>query len=188
MEHVIRPVRADEWRKARDIRLDALRDPAAPLAFLDTYEAAVGRPDEHWRERTAGVAEDRDGAHQFVAEAPDGSWDGTVTVLVERAGEDVRFGEAPVVDQTHVVGVYVRPEARGAGLADALFRAAVEWSWSLGGAPVQRVRLYVHERNARAAAFYRRAGFVPTGVGVPLEGDASGALEVEYEVRRPVTG
>ncbi|MFG3507746.1 GNAT family N-acetyltransferase [Streptomyces sp. NPDC047821] len=184
MEHVIRPVRADEWRKAREIRLAALQDPAAPLAFLDTYEAAVERPDAYWQERTAGAAEDSDGAHQFVAEAPDGSWDGTVTVLVERAGEDIRFGTAPEEDQTHVVGVYVRPGARGAGLADALFRAAVEWSWSLAG-PVRRVRLYVHERNGRAESFYRKAGFVPTGDSLPLEGDASGAREVEYEVRRP---
>ncbi|ORT58942.1 GNAT family N-acetyltransferase [Streptomyces sp. CB03238] len=187
MEHVIRPVRADEWRKAREIRLAALQDPAAPLAFLDTYEAAVARPDAHWQERAAGAAEDSESAHQFVAEAPDGSWEGTVTVLVERPGGDIRFGEAPVVDQTHVVGVYVRPEARGAGLADALFRAAVEWSWSLGGAPIQRVRLYVHERNERAAAFYRKAGFVPTGHSEPLEGDSRGARELEYEVRRPVT-
>ncbi|MEV3990734.1 GNAT family N-acetyltransferase [Streptomyces sp. NPDC049837] len=187
MEHVIRPVRADEWRKAREIRLAALQDPAAPLAFLDTYEAAAARPDEHWQERTAGAAEHSDSAHQFVAEAPDGSWDGTVTVLVERPGGEVRFGEAPVVDQTHVVGVYVRPGARGAGLADALFRAAVEWSWSLPGEPVQRVRLYVHERNGRAEAFYRKAGFVPTGESMPVEGDASGAREVEFEVRRPVT-
>ncbi|QGV79810.1 GNAT family N-acetyltransferase [Streptomyces ficellus] len=187
MEHVIRTVRADEWHRARDIRLAALQDPAAPLAFLDTYEAAVARPDAHWRERTAGAAEGSDDARQFVAEAPDGSWEGTVTVLVERPGGEVRFGEAPEADQTHVVGVYVRPEARGSGVAEALFREAVEWSWSLGGAPVRRVRLYVHERNERAAAFYRKAGFVPTGAVVPLDGDADGALEVEYEVRRPVT-
>ncbi|MET9803027.1 GNAT family N-acetyltransferase [Streptomyces sp. NPDC006368] len=187
MEHVIRPVRADEWRKAREIRLAALQDPAAPLAFLDTYEAAAARPDAHWQERTAGASDGSDSARQFVAEAPDGAWAGTVTVRVERPGADIRFGEAPAVDQTHVIGVYVRPEERGAGLAEALFRAAVEWSWSLEGAPIQRVRLYVHERNARAEAFYRKAGFVPTGASLPVEGDDSGARELEYEVRRPVT-
>ncbi|MDN3297361.1 GNAT family N-acetyltransferase [Streptomyces ficellus] len=189
MEYLIRPVRADEWRKAREIRLAALRDPAAPVAFLDTYEAAVARPDAHWRERAAVVAEGSDRAQQFVAEAPDGSWAGTVTVLVERPGGETRFGEAPKVDQTHVVGVYVRPEARGGAVAEGLFRAALEWSWSLVGAPIQRVRLYVHERNGRAEAFYRKAGFVPSGASLPVEGDGSGALELEYEVRRPpVTG
>ncbi|MFF8832205.1 GNAT family N-acetyltransferase [Streptomyces sp. NPDC015131] len=196
MDHVIRPVRAEEWREAREIRLAALQDPVAPVAFLDTYEAAVARPDEHWRERTAAAAVDGGSAvRQFVAEAPDGTWDGTVTVLVERAGEPTRFGSVPEADQTHVVGVYVRPRGRGAGLADALLRAAVEWSWSLdgragegGGADVRRVRLYVHERNGRAEAFYRKAGFVPTGESLPVEGDASGADELEFEIRRPVTG
>ncbi|MEU0274433.1 GNAT family N-acetyltransferase [Streptomyces sp. NPDC006307] len=185
MRYVIRSLRADEWRQARAIRLAALQDPAAPLAFLDTHENASAQPDDFWRGRTAGAAEGSDSARQFVAEAPDGSWAGTVTVLVERAGGDVRFGEPAKLDQTHVVGVYVRPEARGSGLAEALMRAGVEWSWSLEGPPVERVRLYVHERNARAAALYRKVGFVPTGESVPLEGDGDGALELEYEIRRP---
>ncbi|MEE1755534.1 GNAT family N-acetyltransferase [Streptomyces sp. SP18CS02] len=187
MEHLIRPVRADEWREVRDLRLDALRDPAAPVAFLDTYENALTRSDAYWQERTAAAAEGSQGAHQFVAEAPDGSWAGTLTALVERPDGEVRFGAAPGVDQTHVVGVYVRPEERGGGLADALFRAALEWSWSLAEPVVQRVRLYVHEGNPRAAAFYRKAGFVPTGESEPVPGGA-GARELEYEVRRPVTG
>ncbi|MFJ8585577.1 GNAT family N-acetyltransferase [Streptomyces sp. NPDC093595] len=187
MEHLIRPLRSDEWRKARDIRLAALRDPIAHLAFLDTYEAAAARPDEHWQERTAGAAEGNDGIRQFVAEAPDGTWDGTATVLVEHRGVESLFGDVPVVQQTQVVGVYVRPAARGAGLADALFRAALEWSWSLEGEPVQRVRLHVHEENARARAFYRKLGFEPTGAHMPEKDGHGGALELEYEVRRPVT-
>ncbi|WP_175408196.1 GNAT family N-acetyltransferase [Streptomyces sp. TRM64462] len=182
MSHLIRPVRAEEWREAREIRLAALRDPVAPLAFLDTYEAAVARDDAHWQQRTARGAEGRD-VRQFVAVAPDGVWLGTVTVLVERRGADVPFGEAAVVDQTHVVAVYVRPEARGSRVARDLFRAAVEWSWALREPFVRRVRLYVHERNVRAAAFYRKAGFEPSGRAVPMEGD-SGGLELEYEVLR----
>ncbi|MEU7278773.1 GNAT family N-acetyltransferase [Streptomyces sp. NPDC045431] len=185
MRYLIRSLRADEWREAREIRLAALQDPVAHLAFLDTYENASAQPDAFWRERTAGAAEGSDSVRQFVAETPDGGWAGTVTVLVERAGGDVRFGEPAKTDQTHVVGVYVRPEARGSGLAEALMRAGVEWSWSLDGPPVERVRLYVHERNTRAAALYRKVGFVPTGESVPMEGDSDGALELEYEIRRP---
>nr|MYU48324.1 GNAT family N-acetyltransferase [Streptomyces sp. SID7803] len=50
---------------------------------------------------------------------------------------------------------------------------------------LERVRLYVHENNPRAAAFYRRFGFVPTGgESVPMPGDPS-ARELEYEVERP---
>lgn len=185
MDYVIRPVRADEWRQAKELRLTALQDPAAPVAFLDTYEQSVRRTDDYWRERTAGGSEDGDGAvRQFVAEAPDGGWAGSVTVLVERPDGGAVFGEAASVHQTHVVGVFVRREARGAGVADELFRAALDWSWSLDDPPVERVRLYVHENNPRAAAFYRRIGFAPTGATVPMQGDPT-ARELEYALDRP---
>ncbi|MEU6062290.1 GNAT family N-acetyltransferase [Streptomyces sp. NPDC047097] len=198
MEHVIRPVRADEWRQARDFRLDSLRDPAASVAFLDTYEEAVSRPDSWWQERAAGVAEGSGLKRQFVAETPAGDWVGSLTVLVERAGVEVAYGTRPLVDQAHVVGVFVRPAARGRGVTEALFQAGVEWAWSLElppgggdggdgveGTRIERVRLYVHERNGRAEAFYRKVGFLPSGDGLPAAGDASGALELEYEVLRP---
>ncbi|MFI1400165.1 GNAT family N-acetyltransferase [Streptomyces sp. NPDC020681] len=182
MDYVIRGVRAEEWAKARELRLAALQDPVAHLAFLETYEQALERPDMFWQDRTA-MAADGIGARQFIAEAQDGRWTGTVTALVERPAGEVRFGEAAEIDQTHLVAVFVRPEARGTGVAEALFRAAVEWSWALSGPPVKRVRLYVHESNARAAAFYRRIGFVASGESVPVPGDPA-AREVEYEVLR----
>ncbi|MCX4824108.1 GNAT family N-acetyltransferase [Streptomyces sp. NBC_01142] len=185
MDYVIRAVRAEEWAKAREIRLAALRDPAAPLAFLETYEQAVEKPDPFWQDRTSAAAEGVV-SRQFIAEspdAPDGQWVGTLTVLVERPAGEVRFGEAAKMDQTHVVGVFVRPEARGAGVAEGLFEAALEWSWALEGPRIQRVRLYVHERNARAAAFYRRIGFLPSGDAVPMPGDPT-AWEREMEVLR----
>ena len=50
-KYVVRPVRAEEWVAVREIRLAALRDPAAPIAFLEAYEAAVARSEEFWRER-----------------------------------------------------------------------------------------------------------------------------------------
>lgn len=184
VKHEVRPVRAGEWRAVRELRLAALRDPDAALAFLETYEDAVARPDAYWRERTARAAEGSGAARQFVAVAPDGRWVGSVTALVERRGADVVLGEAPEEDQTHLVGVYLRPEARGAGVAEELLRAAVDWSWSLSDPLVRRVRLYVHERNERAAALYRKVAFRPTGRTLPVEGEP-GALEREYELRRP---
>ncbi|MFF9350697.1 GNAT family N-acetyltransferase [Streptomyces sp. NPDC014734] len=185
MEHVIRVVRADEWRRVKELRLAALRDPVAPVAFLETYEQGVAYSDAFWQDRALGGSEDGGGeVRQFVAVAPDGRWDGSVTALIERPDAEVRFGEAADVHQAHVVGVFVRPEARGAGLAEELFRAATGWAWSLGEPRIERVRLYVHEDNPRAAAFYRRIGFVPTGESAPVPGDPS-AREIEYAVRRP---
>ncbi|MFD6280118.1 GNAT family N-acetyltransferase [Streptomyces sp. NPDC060209] len=182
MDYVVRAVRAEEWQRAREIRLVALRDPAAPIAFLETYEQALAKPDVFWQERTAGAAA---GEHscQFIAEASDGLWAGTVSVLVERPAGEPGFGEVAEVDQAHLVGVFVRQGHRGRGVVDALFREAIDWSWSVTGRPLERVRLYVHEANARAAASYRRIGFVPTGRTLPMEGDPT-ALELEYEIRR----
>ncbi|MFB7919046.1 GNAT family N-acetyltransferase [Streptomyces sp. NPDC056061] len=185
MEHVMRVVRADEWRAVKELRLAALQDPVAPVAFLETYEQGAAHSDAFWQDRALGGSEDGDGeVRQFVAEAPDGRWDGSVTVLIERPDAGVRFGATADVHQAHVVGVFVRPEARGAGLAEELFRVATDWAWSLGEPPIERVRLYVHEDNPRAAAFYRRIGFVPTGKTEPVPGDPS-AREIEYAVGGP---
>lgn len=182
-EHVIRPVRADEWAKVKELRIAALRDPAAPLAFLETLEQGQGRADEFWQERAAGAAFGR-AVRQFVAEAPDGRWNGTATVLVEEGGTTDIFDGAIEQTQGHLVGVFVRPEQRGTGLTEALFEAALEWSWSLEEPVLERVRLFVHEDNARAGAFYRRFGFEASGKVVPMPTDPS-AKELEYVFARP---
>ncbi|MFD8986180.1 GNAT family N-acetyltransferase [Streptomyces sp. NPDC059564] len=180
-QHVIRPVRAEEWQRVKELRLAALRDPAAPVAFLETLEQGEGRSDEFWQERTEGGSRGR-GARQFVAEGPDGEWDGSVTLLGEGKGTVDFFGEAVAEEQGHLVGVFVREGARGSGLAERLFAAALEWGWGLEEPALERVRLFVHEDNARAAAFYRRYGFTPSGRVLRLE---SGALEHEYVYARP---
>lgn len=170
--HTVRAVRGEDWAEVRAIRLAALRDPVAHLAFLETYEQAVARPDEFWQGRAAGAAEGVS-TRQFVAEAADGAWIGTVSVLVERPGVESVFGEVPEVAQTHIVGVFVEQAARGTGIAEELFRAALEWSWSLGEPRIERVRLFVHEDNARAEAMYGKVGFKRTGVSAPVPADPS---------------
>lgn len=180
---VVRAVRADEWARAKDLRLEALRDPAAPVAYLETYEDAIGRPDSFWRERTERSAEGTS-ARQFVAESADGGWVGSVVVLVERRGAADALGGVSAYDQAHLVAVYVRPEHRGSGLLEELFDAATAWAWSLAEPRVERVRLYVDERNGRARAAYRKLGFEPTGVIIPVENDPA-AREFELAVARP---
>lgn len=181
MNHVIRSIRSDEWAQVRELRLAALRDPVAHLAFLETYEDAAARPDEFWQERAAGASEGMAERRQFVAVGQGGVWDGSVAVLVEEAGERDFFGGVIERRQGHLVGVYVRPERRGSavGVTRALFDAALEWAWESG---LERVRLFVHEKNSRAEAFYRKAGFVPTGVTVT--GDA-GERDLEFVIASP---
>ncbi|MFD6990195.1 GNAT family N-acetyltransferase [Streptomyces sp. NPDC059943] len=182
-ERAVRAVRTDEWARARDFRLDALRDPVAPIAFLETYEDAVQRPDSFWRERTERAARSAS-VRQFVAELADGEWAGSVVALVERAGTTDALGGLSAYDQAHLVAVYVRPEHRGAGVLKELFDAATAWAWSLEEPRAERVRLYVDERNGRARAAYRKLGFEPTGRTVQVENDPS-AREFELAVSRP---
>ncbi|MEV0416548.1 GNAT family N-acetyltransferase [Streptomyces sp. NPDC050448] len=181
--HVVRQVRADEWQKVKELRIAALQDPAAPVAFLEALAQAEARTDEFWQDRAQGASHGRH-ARQFVAEGPDGQWAGSVTVLVEEGGTTDFFEQPIEQTQGHVVGVFVRAEQRGTGLTEALFAAALDWAWSLEGPGLERVRLFVHEDNARAAAFYRRFGFRASGQVVPAPGNA-GAKELEYVISRP---
>ncbi|MEU6577738.1 GNAT family N-acetyltransferase [Streptomyces sp. NPDC046805] len=179
-DYVIRAIRPDEWPEVKRLRLDALRDPAAPIAFMESYEEAVTEPDSFWQGRATRSGEGARGVRQFITEAPDGTWAATVTMVMEEAGTTDWAGSPVEVTQGHVVGVFVRPEHRGRGLLEALCEAALEWAWERGA---QRVRLLVHEDNGRAQAAYRKAGFVPSGVVVDLVA-YQGQRELEFVVGR----
>ncbi|WP_329134772.1 GNAT family N-acetyltransferase [Streptomyces sp. NBC_01476] len=157
----VRPAAPAEWERSRDLRLASLQDPVASVAFARSYAEEAALSDEHWRRRASGV-----GAQQFVAVAagdPDAEWAGMAVVVIERD------------DYLSINAVYLRPEARGTGLADELFEAAVAWSWERA----DRLHLWVHEKNPRAEAFYCRRGFVRTGETMvsPLDN-----VSTEYEM------
>ncbi|MFD3455859.1 GNAT family N-acetyltransferase [Streptomyces sp. NPDC058691] len=166
--YTIRASRPDEWRAQRALRLEALKDPVSDVAFVNTYDTEAGFTDEVWQERAR--------TQSFIAEDEAGERVANVAVLVET-------GEEYDVPQTHLVGVYVRPEFRGGGLAAELLGAAVEWSWALPE-NVRRVRLWVHEDNHRAQAFYKRLGFVRTGRTMSFPLDES-QTEYEMALERP---
>ncbi|MFD5015124.1 GNAT family N-acetyltransferase [Streptomyces chartreusis] len=181
MNYVIRSIRADEWPAVKELRLAALQDPVAHIAFLETHEEALARPDSFWMDRAAGGCESAVGAQQIIVEAPDGRWVGTLTVLIEEPGTTDWAGNPVERMQGHVVGVFVRPEERGSGLTEVLFDAGLEWAWGRGA---ERTRLIVHEDNGRAQRFYRRVGFVPSGLLVPLSGSPD-EKELEFVLERP---
>lgn len=136
---------ATEASRVKALRLEALGDPVAHIAFLDTLEDARARPDQVWTDRTVAAALS-DQAAQFVAE--DGRvWAGSVTVL-RREG-----------DRALLVGVYVRPQSRGGGILTQLVAAAETWAQRQG---CTELVLEVHEDNLRAQAAYRKLGFAVT--------------------------
>ena len=157
----VRRVHGDEWRCVRDLRIEAVSDPDAGIAFLSTVQEERARHDEFWRERAAaGAASDH--AAQFVAVAADvdARWVGTVTVLLRPVGCVDHAGRLVATPRADVVGVYVAPVRRGAGVIDALLDTAAGWAAERG---FFRLDLDVHADNERAQAAYRRCGFVRTG-------------------------
>ncbi|MFD6153014.1 GNAT family N-acetyltransferase [Streptomyces sp. NPDC060243] len=176
--NVIRVVGADDWPQAKELRLAALRDPVAHLAFLDTYENALGKPDVLWKEQAAN-SEAGVSSRQFAAVAPDGSWMGSVAGIVEEAGARDHFGLPIEERQAQLVGVYVRPEHRGGGrVLGPLVAAVREWAAAVGAG---RLRLFVHAENGRAAAAYKKLGFVATGHRVPDQTGTGEELEYVWE-------
>lgn len=137
---------ATDASRVKALRLEALGDPAARIAFLDTLQDAQAQPEQFWIDRTVAAALSHEAA-QFVAE--DGRvWVGSVTVL-RRDG-----------DRALLVGVYVRPQHRGSSILNQLVEAAETWAQRQGCA---ELALDVHEDNLRAQAAYRKLGFVLTG-------------------------
>jgi RimJ/RimL family protein N-acetyltransferase len=155
---VIRRVRAEEWAAVREVRLEMLRDPAAPVAFLDTYANAASQPDTFWQNRTTAAAAAQT-VVQYVAEVP-GRWVGSATGILEQPGSEDFEGQPVETRQVHVVGVWLHPDHRGQGVIQRMIDAVVAWGAERG---VERARLYVHADNARAQGAYRKAGFAPSG-------------------------
>lgn len=167
---VVRRVRLQEWRQVRDLRLRALRDPVASIAFLSTAEEALAQADDFWQQRTADAAMGEDAA-QFVAVAGE-RWVGSVTVLLRAAGSTDTLGRAVDAPQADLVGVFVDADHRGRGILDALVEVAAAWAEEAGA---NGLTLDVHTDNARAQAAYRRLGFTPTGLGV----DTAAGYEIQ---------
>lgn len=147
----IRTVRADEWRRWREVRLRMLRDDAT--FFSTRYEDVVREPDETWQTWVA-EAEQGETKTLFVAEGSEGQWLGVV-------GGFVRVDPSEV----HLISMWVDPEARGLGVARDLIRAVGGWAQKRGATTVL---LFVQEANGPARSLYERAGFVATGDKTPI--------------------
>ena len=146
----VRRIRADEWRRLRELRLHALAD--SPMAFGSTIAQEEGYSDSVWRERAAGGAGGFDRV-TFIAER-DEQWVGLATCLLSGTAE------ATVAVPT-LVGMFVDGSVRRQGVGIALVEKIAEWTGTRGAT---RLGLWVTEGNEGALALYHRCGFQRTGV------------------------
>jgi GNAT superfamily N-acetyltransferase len=169
---LVRETVPEDWQALRDIRLAALRD--APDAFGSTYEEQAAFGEADWRRRIANrgtflaylpeVSAPEVSAPEGSApevSAPEGSAAGI------RASEPVGlvggYQAAPGVIE--LVSMYVRPEARGRGVGEAMIEAVIGWSRARHATTVH---LWVTETNKHACRLYERCGFSLTGERQPL--------------------
>lgn len=154
MQFTVRRAAIGDEPVLRALRLQALTD--SPSAFGSTYEREVARTTEDWR--------------RWLAPG--------VTFILEAAGEP-RGLVAGVHDPNdalavHLMAMWVHPDLRGTGAADALVSCVKAWANEVGAT---QVRLNVVEGNTRAQRCYERSGFRATGRQSVLE--RSGDIEIE---------
>lgn len=150
----VRRLTDEDWHVLREIRLRSLAEDHPVLASLEREQ---GFAESHWRMRVRGSA-------WFVAEQG-GRPVGLASVMTEPG--------API-DERHVLGLWVAPEARDAGVGEALLGAAAEEAWTQGAA---RVTCWRPTDDDVVEPLLRLAGFVPTGVRVPAPRDPSATEE-----------
>lgn len=154
----VRRVLASEGERLRALRLEALQDPAAGIAYLESFESASAHPGSFWDERAASAALSASSA-QFIAELGS-TWVGSATILVPEPSLPDYFGRVREPGTALLVAVYVAPDHRGRGILGRLVEAGAEWARERG---CGILFLDVHEDNARARAAYTGLGFAPTG-------------------------
>jgi len=141
---LVRATTITDWQALREIRLQALRD--APYAFSSTHAGEAAFADDEWHRRAA-----RDGS--FLAFLPE----------VSPAGLGGGYLAAP--DTVELISMFVRPQARGRGVGEAIIEAVAGWAIRQGAATVH---LWVTETNKPARMLYERCGFTVTGERQPL--------------------
>lgn len=141
MSVAVRRLNPDDYDALREIRLESLHRHPELFAADPDQEAAM--PKEEWLRRLS------------TAVSFGGFVDGRLSGLLVFSKPS-----RPKLAHTGDLGaMYVREEARGTGLADALMNAVIDHAANV----VEQIQLTVNAENVRAIKFYERHGFRPIG-------------------------
>ena len=142
MSFEVRRLTESDARAYRDIRLEALEE--YPETFQATYESAVDLPLEAYAVRMQMYA-----------------------LFGGFAGDSLKgfLGFTPlrnpkIAHKGILWGMYIKPDTRGTGLAEAMIEAALAYARG----HVEQVLISVIADNKRARRFYEKMGFEPYGV------------------------
>ncbi len=158
----IRRIRSGEADFYKRVRLASMRD--APYAFTSSYETALARSGESWREQADGTAMGADRATfiVFSDDAPIG-----IAALYRMADR---------ADAGEVIQVWVDPGHRGTRIARDLMDAVFEWA---AGNCFREIIAKITNGNTRALRFYYKYGFTPARGATP---DESGCVVLKRDV------
>lgn len=145
----IEVVTAETFPAWRTLRLRALRD--HPDAFGQPYAAYAAVPPEVALAQF--LARQESGLSRTFGAFVGETLVGTIGIFREERPKETH--------RMTIVAMYVAPEARGRGIADALMRAALERARTTDG--VLQVHLAVTSHNVAARKLYERHGFVRYG-------------------------
>lgn len=131
----------------RALRLDGLRE--APTAFAASYEEEAAFPPS---------------VHEgWLAVPPDrgtlGAFDGDDLVGIATLGRETR---SKLAHKAHVLGMYVRPDCRGRGVAAALLASAIALART--SPDIRQINVTANASNAAARRLYLAAGFREFGL------------------------
>ena len=135
---------ADRWESYRQVRLAALAD--SPEAYASTLEREQAFDETTWRSRLSANGTFLATRHGVVA--------GTATGFSPEEQGGTTSGDR------RLVAMWVLPDHRGTGVAQALVEAVVGWARDDDG---ELVLLTVIDTNDVARRLYERLGFTLTG-------------------------
>ena len=150
----IRRIQIGESDLLKKIRLTSLQD--APYAFSSTYDSALQRSIENWREQADLSAQGSDRA-TFVA-----------------FSDDMPIGMAALyrledqVDVGEILQVWINPEYRGTSVAWELMDVIFKWA---GENNFRKILAGVTKVNTRALRFYTKYGFSKIDESLPTDSE-----------------
>ena len=145
-EITVRPLGEDDWQDYRAVRLAALSE--SPDAFAADSAQEESYDESFWRERMTRS-------------------DRLIAVQNGEAVGVVSLGTAKVSDGSagELFGLWVRPEARGTGVATHLVKNGASLARDRGQS---HLVYWVGTDNGRAVAFASGIGFLPTDFRRPM--------------------